>query len=457
MKDARIWVPEGDHLHLKVIKEIHDQPAVGHPGTERTLNMICRHYYWPWMRLEVEQYLRNCHVCKRAKSARDAYNGLLHPLPIPERPWVDLTMDFVVGLPKSQGYSDAKSYDAILMVVDRLLKERHYIPCTEEDNGTSAKATAAMFLRHVWCYHGLPISLTSDRGPQFALKMWDSLCKLLGIKTKLSTAWHPETDGQSEIANQEMERYLRSYVNHFQDDWVERLPMAEFSSNSNTSATTKVPPFLVSRGYIPRMSFEPVDLTASSTRERLANARAKSITDCMQEVWEFIRAEMAKSQQAQMKTANRHRKPSSEYKVGDLVWLSTKNIHTERPSKKLDHKRIGPYKITGLVGSSYWLDLPTSMRIHDVFYPSLLRPAAEDPLPGQHNDPPPPVVMNDEEEWEVDDILDAKKHGRRVLFRVKWKGYDKDKQWYPSSNFENSPELVEDFYKRHLTKPRATS
>ena len=210
-------------------------------------------------------------------------------------------MDFVVGLPKSKGY------EAILMVVDQLSKERHYIPCTEKDNGTDAEATAALFLRYVWCYHGLPISLTSDHGPQFASKMWNSLCKLLGIKAKLSTAWHPETDGQSEIANQKMERYLRSYVNHFQDDWVDRLPMAEFSSNANTSATTKVPPFLVSRGYIPRMSSHPVDLTALSTREQLANAKAESIATRMQEVWEFTRAEMAKSQQAQVKAANKHR------------------------------------------------------------------------------------------------------------------------------------------------------
>ena len=155
------------------------------------------------MQQTIEQYIQNCHMCRRAKAARNTYNGLLQLLLVPKKPWVDVTIDFVTCLPKCHAYGQI--YDTILMIIDRLLKERHYIPCTKEKEDTSAKATAKLFMQHVWSREGLLISLTSNRGPQFIVKMWNFLCKLLGIKAKLSTAWYPETDGQSKIANQEME------------------------------------------------------------------------------------------------------------------------------------------------------------------------------------------------------------------------------------------------------------
>ena len=182
------------------------------------------------------------------------------------------------------------------MVIDRLSKERHYIPYSEEDERTSAEATADLFLWDVWSKYGLPTSITSDRRSQFVSKMWDSLCKLLGIKAKLSTTFYPKTDGQSKNANQKAEQHLRSYVNHFQDDWVRLLPMGEFSANANVLATTKVPPFLATRGYNPRMSFDPVDLSVNSTKEKIANSIATSIANRMEKVWDFIREEMTKLQ-----------------------------------------------------------------------------------------------------------------------------------------------------------------
>lgn len=197
------------------------------------------------------------------------------------------------------------------------------------------------------------MSMRSDRGPQFVSKMWDSLCKLFDINAKLSTTFHSETDGQNKNANQDMERHLRSYVNHFQNDWIELPAIAEFSGNANTLAIIKISPFLASQGVVPQMSFDLVDFSALSTHKQLANATAKSRTDWMQNVWNFMRAEMTKSQDVQAAKVNWRQKNSPTYEVGNLMWLSTRNIKTERPLKKLDHKMIGPYKIKILVRSSY--------------------------------------------------------------------------------------------------------
>ena len=224
--------------------------------------------------------------------------------------------------------------------------------------------------------------MMSDHGPQFVSKMWDSLCKLLGIKAKLSTVFYLEINGQSENANQEMEWHLQSYVNYFQDDWMRLLPMGEFSANANVSATIKVPLFLATKGYNPRMSFDSVDLLANLTREQIAKSMARSIANCMKEVWEFIQEEMTKSQAKQVIVANRHRKELPVYKVGDKVFLLTKNIRTERLSKKLDNKNIGLFKIKKLVGLLYQLELPSTIKIHDVFHLNLLQKVATNPLPG---------------------------------------------------------------------------
>ena len=240
----------------------------------------------------IQQFICNYYVCKQVKTARDTYHGLLQPLPVPEQVWTDITIDFVVGLLKCKIYGQI--YDAILIVINWLSKERHYIPCSKEDERTSTKTTVNLFLQNIWSKHGLPISMISDHGPQFVSKIWDSLCKLLRITVKLFTAFYLETNGQSKNTNQEMEQHLRSYVNHFQDNWVRLLLMGEFSVNANISATTKVPLFLAIKGYNPRVSFDPVNLSANSTKEKIANSTARSIANCMEEVWDFMQKEMIK-------------------------------------------------------------------------------------------------------------------------------------------------------------------
>ena len=190
---SRLWVPED--LYSLVLREVHDQIASDYPGCQKTVSLLARNYYWPKMKDTVYRYIQNCHICRRAKAPRDQYNGLLKPLPISTRPWTNVLLDFVTELPHSNGYN------AVLMVIDRLIKERHYIPCTTDENGTTAKATAYLLLNNVWKLHGLPLSLTSDRGPQFIFGVWKNLYKILGIKVNLSTAFHLETDGQNENAN----------------------------------------------------------------------------------------------------------------------------------------------------------------------------------------------------------------------------------------------------------------
>ena len=174
--------------------------------------------------------------------------------------------------------------------------------------------------------------------------------------------------------------------------------MGKFLANANILAITKVSPFLATKDYNPRMSFDPIDLSADSTKERIANSMARLIANRMEEVWEFMQEEMMKSQAKQAVAANCHRKEPLAYKVRDMVWLSTRNIKIKRSLKKLDHKMIDPYKVKKLVGSSYQLELPHTMKIHDIFHPNLLQKMVNNPLSSQQNSPSPPTVVNNKEE-----------------------------------------------------------
>jgi len=231
--------------------------------------------------------------------------------------------------------------------------------------------------------------------------------------------------------------------------------MTEFVDNNALFSVIFSTSFFLNKDFHSRMSFEPDVIEYESSRERLQAAKAENISEHMNKTLKFARESLAKTREQMMKQVNKHRK-EVDYEVGSKMFLNERNIVTARPFKKLDDKMLGPFTNLGLVGSSYKLELSESMRVHDVFHPDLLRSAADDPLPGQKNEPSGSIVVNDEDEWEIDDILDSRRYRRRLQYRVKWNGYDNDLNWYNADGdeFMNAQEVVDDFHIRYPNKPR---
>jgi len=436
----RLYIPEGGGLRLQLIKEHHDSLAAGHPGVAKTLELLSREYTWIDQRKDVERYVRNCHTCRRAKPTRHAPYGTLKPLEIPDQPWQHLTMDFVTGLPEDSGFN------AILMVVDRLTKMRHLIPCRDT---CSARDLAILYLNNIFRYHGLPLSIVSDRGAQFISEFWKAFCELLGIAVHLSTAYHPQTDGQSERMNAIMEQYLRAYINYQQNNWVSLLATCEFSANNHFSESLKTSPFLANYGWHPRFvdSLAPI-------RKAKPNTPGEEFASEIAQLHSTLKAELGYAQKRQAEYADGSRLPAPRYQPGDRVWLSSRHFRSERPSRKLDHKFLGPFEIVANVGThAYRLSFPKSIKRHPVVHVSEIEPASDDPLTGQKQPPPPPVVVDGKDEWEVEEVLDSRKRYGHLEYRVKWVGED-ESTWQPAEDLGNAQDAVSLFHQVYPRRPK---
>lgn len=354
-------------------------------------------------------------------------------------------MDFITHLPPSQGY------DAILVVVDRLTKMRHLIPCKATCN---SEDTARLYLHYIWKLHGLPSTIVSDRGPQFTSEFWKHLNRLLQIQPRLSTAVHPQTDGQTERFNAILEQYLRSYVSYLQDDWSTWLPLAEFAANSRKSETTGMSPFFANYAFHPRMGFEP-DLPAADTS---ATRDAEEFARKMRQINEYLQSESTAAQARYEDQANKKRQPARTYRPNDLVWLDARNLRTLRPQKKLDWKNIGPLRVEKAISPyAYKLELPATMRIHPVFHVNLLRPAENNPLPEQRQPPPPPVEVDGAEEFEVGEILNSRwerrgRGGPKLRYTVRWVGFDEPTE-EPAEYLANAQQIVANYHRRYPDRP----
>src|SRR5258706_1081805 len=218
--EDRLVVPEDDNIKVRLLSEVHNQVSVAHPGQSKTLKLVHDRYYWPHLRTDVRRFVRNCQTCRRSHVPRDPPPGLLHPLPIPDRPWQHISVDFKEFPP------DRSGQDMLIVFICRLSKRSISIPCTKD---TDAKETARIYLDRVWRYYGPAETIVSDRGPQFGSEFWKEFNRILGTKIKLSTAAHPQTDGQTENMNQWIDQRLRPFVNYYQDNWSELMPIMDYA------------------------------------------------------------------------------------------------------------------------------------------------------------------------------------------------------------------------------------
>jgi transposase InsO family protein len=425
---------------LEIIRSCHDNPLAGHFGIARTLDLIRRDYTWPGLRQYVTDYVNSCDLCQRAKPDRHRPFGYLRPNPAPHWPWRDIATDTIVKLPPCDGY------DSIDVWIDRFSKEAHFVPA-RESRDTSEHIQ--MIIQEVIRLHGLPDSVISDRAPIYRSKLWRGVLQQLGIKTNLSSAFHPETDGQTERVNQTLEQFLRMFVSHFQDNWVPLLPIAEFAYNNSRHATTGLSPFYLTRGYHPRANF----LTNHPSRDAsfpLAKLRAT-------EAQERFRAThiLLEHARASMMSQTNKRRMDHPFKVGDWVWLRTTHLKTSRPCKKLDFRKIGPFRISAQINPvAFRLDLPHDVQLHPVFHVSLLEPHLVSSIPNREIPPPPLTSVNGETHADVAAILDSK--GRRqIRYLVDWVGGGPaNRTWEPLHHvLPGAAAAVRDFHARWPSKP----
>ena len=351
-------------------------------------------------------------------------------------------MDFITGLPPNN-LRNGDEVDAILVIVDRFTKMMHCFPVAKT---ITSQELAMLFHNEIECRRsGAPDGVVSDRGSIFTSQFWSDLCYISQIKRRLSTAFHPQTDGQTERMNQTLEHYLRVFCDEEQTNWAHLLPHAEFVCNSAVNATTKTTPFEALMGFTPsfheRVRDDSLEGRVPTAIERIE--KLQKIRQRMKENW-------SRAVESQKRSYDK-RHQSQEFKKGQLVVLSTKNLRLKAPSGKLAPRFIGPFRVLDRVGSlAYRLCLPDKYsRLHNVFPVSLLEPwnhrSGQEPLPMPN--------LAEDEEWEVEEIRDKRRIGGETMWLVKWLGWPSEyNQWLDSEALGNAPDLMAKFERDHAKK-----
>jgi transposase InsO family protein len=442
---GRVWVPHDAALQREIVVRHHDAPLAGHFGLAKTLELIRRNFWWNTMAGDVQDYVATCDTCQRSKAPRHKPYGQLQPLPPASAPWEEITMDFVTGLPPSR--SGGQVHDAILVICCRFTRAALYLPC---QTTIDSERFIELFTDRVIGLVGAPKGIVTDRGSVFTSEVFRDFCFELRVKQKLSTAFHPQTDGRTERQNQTMEQYLRSFCATRPQDWAKWLALAQLAHNNAYREELKASPLRVWTGVDARVvCVDARDQEQPPASERAAwlNAQNKQLEELWKEVAE-----------RQARYYNRKHAEKS-FEVGDLVLLSTKDYNLKVSCRKLAPKFDGPYRICARVGEqAYRLQLPTASRRHNVFNVSKLElyqlpRESRLRMTGPEDGPTPPIVepvTADEtgESWEIETILSERKRRGQKEYLVRWKGFTEAYDQWVAEQDVQAPELIADWGKQ---------
>ena len=423
--NGRVCVPNDATLRRQILDEAHSTPYTVHPGSTKMYQDLKQHFWWNGMKRQVAELVAKCLVCQQVKAEHQRPAGLLQPLDVPEWKWDKVTMDFVEGLPRTP-----TGHDSIWVVVDRLTKVAHFIPISK---GTPAMKLADLYQREIVRLHGIPQVITTDRDSLFTSHYWRELHQALGTKLQFSTAFHPQTDGQTERVNQILEDMLRSCVLDFGGTWERHLPLVEFAYNNSYQSTIGMAPYEALYG---RRCRSPIHWHESGEKKHLKDQigiqRGPDLIQQMVDKVQLIRQRMLEAQSRQKSYADNRRRELS-FDVGDKVFLKVSPIRgVMRFGKrgKLSPRYVGPYEILERIGDvAYRVALPPTLAVHDVFHVSMLRKYIHDP---SHVLDVAQLPVSDELEYEEKPIkvLDTKEHqlrNRTIKYvKVQWSHHSKD-------------------------------
>ena len=462
-REGKLYIPRipDDTLIDDILYWHHDVPWCSHLGIDKTVRLVQHQFWWPRMDEDIRKYIGSCTDCQRNKTDRKNRTPLLSPLAPPGTCWYTIGVDLIVDLPRTREHN----HNAICVFVCHLSKMVRLVAC---DTTVTAVGFAKLFMKEVFVHYGMPQNIVSDRGSQWNSEFFKALCNQAGVLLKLSTAYHPKTNGLVERTNEVVETALRHYVSANQDDWDDYLPLVEFALNSAYHKTLDSTPFKMNRISVPRNPFEVLlksntgpddegdiakkdELPLTSVQRWMGMSKIPAENGIRTIIQAKSQLEWAKKcvHLAKMRMKEQHDKKIKSfhlYEEGELVWFNVKHLKLKHPSHrhKFLPKFMGPLRILEKIGrSAVKLELPAGFQIHSTVSTSLIKPYEQ-----RTDSEPPPVNVDGLLEFEVEAIVNHHivKTKRRnahnyVEFKVKWRGYVEE-SWEMFECFEHSLDLL---------------